>query len=172
MASAQNCSEFGVVLEVATNQSPEDRRAHLAFIQAVVTRMSAASTTTKGWLLPIVMATYGYALTQKADGVALLGIAAVLLFGLIDANYLNQERSFRALYDKVADGEDVPDFSMNPSLAAPSESAGKTQTPWKSVWSGVSGWFPDISVWVSWAVAPFYGSLVLVGLVIFCLVRS
>lgn len=88
----------------------EDRRKHLDFIQAVVTRMSAASSTTKGWLLPVVTATYGYAVVNREMSVALLGIAAVLLFAVIDANYLNQERAFRRLYDAVAQGGDIPAF--------------------------------------------------------------
>lgn len=48
----------------------EDRRKHLDFIQAVVARMSAASSNSKAWLLPVVAATYGYALTKNAESVA------------------------------------------------------------------------------------------------------
>lgn len=33
--------------------SPEDRRKHLDYIQAVVTRQSAASSSAKGWHLPV-----------------------------------------------------------------------------------------------------------------------
>ena len=44
--------------------SPEDRRQHLSFIQAVVTRMSQASSSSKTWPLPIVKLTYGYAITK------------------------------------------------------------------------------------------------------------
>ena len=58
-----------------TQHDPEDRRKHLDFIQSVVTRMSAASSNAKAWLLPVVTAAYGYALTQRADSVALLAVS-------------------------------------------------------------------------------------------------
>jgi hypothetical protein len=77
--------------------------------------------------LPIVTVSYGYALTKYAWSVAAVGIGAVLIFGLLDANYLKQERAFRSLYDQVANGGRIPRFSMNPTLAAP---AGKRSIYW------------------------------------------
>lgn len=132
--------------------SPEDRRQHLSFIQAIVTRMSQASSSAKTWLLPIVTLTYGYAITKEQLWVALLGICAVLIFGVLDANYLKQERAFRKLYDKVASGGDIPAFSLNPSLAG---TAG----------SNVNYW-PDWQDLRSWAVAPIYGPLIIAGVAI------
>lgn len=130
--------------------SAEDRRQHLSFIQAVITRMSQASSSSKSWLLPIVTATYGYAVTGKSILVALLGCLAVLVFGVLDANYLKQERAFRKLYDEVASGRPIPAFSMNPTLASP-------------IGNGANYWpdWPDVR---SWAVAPVYGPLLLAGL--------
>ncbi|MFD4591479.1 MULTISPECIES: HIT family protein [Streptomyces] len=130
--------------------STEDRRQHLSFIQAVITRMSQASSSSKSWLLPIVTATYGYAVTGKSILVALLGCLAVLVFGLLDANYLKQERAFRRLYDEVAAGSPIPAFSMNPTLASPEGSGSNYWPDW-----------PDVR---SWAVAPVYGPLLLSGL--------
>ena len=129
--------------------SPEDRRQHLSFIQAVVTRMSQASSSSKSWLLPIVTITYGYAVTKEQLWVAMLGVAAVAIFGLLDANYLKQERAFRKLYDKVAAGGDIPSFSLNPAFAGP---AGSKVNYW-----------PDWEDIRSWAVAPVYGPLLVVG---------
>ena len=98
-----------------TQHDPEDRRKHLDFIQSVVTRMSAASSNAKAWLLPVVTATYGYALTQCAGSVALLGVGATLLFSYLDANYLRQEKRFRALYKAVAQGAyNIAAFSLQP----------------------------------------------------------
>ncbi|GAB3924389.1 hypothetical protein GCM10011575_03390 [Microlunatus endophyticus] len=135
-------AEAGVV-------STEDRRQHLSFIQAVITRMSQASSSSKSWLLPIVTLTFGYAITHKSIVVALLGCLAVLVFGVLDANYLKQERAFRKLYDEVAAGHAVPPFSMNPALASP---AGTKVNYWPD--------WPDVR---SWAVAPVYGPLLLAG---------
>ncbi len=125
--------------------------------------MSAASATAKGWLLPVVTATYGYALTQDDGSVALLGIAAVGLFAMLDANYLRQEQAYRRLYDTVARGSrQVPTFTLDPSEADPT-----TTGPQRSkvlVWIG--HWIPGWRVWRSWSIAPFYGGLVVIGLVI------
>lgn len=132
--------------------SPEDRRQHLSFIQAVVTRMSQASSSAKTWLLPIVTLTYGYAVTKQQWLVAVMGLIAVVIFGVLDANYLKQERAFRKLYDKVAVGSDIPAFSMDPSLAG---SAGTKINYW-----------PDWEDIRSWAVAPVYGPLLLAGIAI------
>src|SRR6266536_4121001 len=99
-------------LQPADEPSPEDRRQHLMFIQSVVARMSQASASAKTWLLPIVTAAYGYALAKYSWSVAALGVGAVLVFCLLDANYMKQERAFRSLYDQVANGGRIPRFSM------------------------------------------------------------
>lgn len=132
--------------------SPEDRRQHLSFIQAVVTRMSQASSAAKTWLLPIVTVTYGYAVTKHQFWVAVMGVVAVAIFGLLDANYLKQERAFRKLYDKVSGGGDIPAFAMNPALAGPV--------------GGKVNYWPDWEDIRSWAVAPVYGPLLLAGVII------
>jgi histidine triad (HIT) family protein len=144
-------------LEIAGSRvevSPEDRRQHLAFIQAVITRMSQASATAKSLLLPVVSVTYGFALTQNRGGwIAGLGLLAVLVFGVLDANYLKQERAFRGLYDRVARGAKIPAFAMNPQIAAPAK--------------GVrANYWPDFVDVKSWAIAPIYGPLLIVGLAI------
>lgn len=145
--------------------SDEDHRQHLAFIQAVVTRMSAASSTAKGWLLPVVTATYGYALTKEDDVIALLGIVAVALFALLDANYLRQEKAYRALYVTVANNRrPVPPFTLDPTEADDPAAPG-APAPRKVV-AAIERWIPGRSVWVSWSIAPFYGPLLLIGLVI------
>jgi diadenosine tetraphosphate (Ap4A) HIT family hydrolase len=132
--------------------SPEDRRQHLSFIQAVVSRMSQASSSSKTWLLPIVTLTYGYAVTKHQFGVAVLGMFAVAIFGLLDANYLKQERAFRKLYGKVASGGDIPMFSLNPAIAGP---AGSKVNYW-----------PDREDVRSWAIAPVYAPLLVAGIAI------
>ena len=76
-----------------------------------MTRMSQASSSSKTWLLPILTLTYSYAITKHQTWIAVVGALAVLIFGLLDANYLKQERAFRKLYDKVASGGDIPAFS-------------------------------------------------------------
>lgn len=142
--------------------SPEDRRKHLDYIQAVITRMAGASTSAKGWLLPVVTAAYGYALTKHSESVALLGMGAVTLFMFLDANYLRQEKAFRRLYETVAKRlRPVPDFSLDPSDADdPIEPDDTTRAKFRQ-WR--RRWFPEWRTWLSWSIAPFYGTLLVVG---------
>ncbi|MEV4758878.1 hypothetical protein AB0J86_27800 [Micromonospora sp. NPDC049559] len=143
----------------------DDRRRHLDYIQAVVARMSTASAAAKSWLLPVVTAAYGYALTTGVGSVAVLGVAAVLLFGFLDANYLRQEKAYRRLYDAVARGtREVPLFSLDPSHA--DDPALPAVTLRQKIQLRIGRWFPDRNVWFSWSVAPFYGSLVIIGCLI------
>jgi histidine triad (HIT) family protein len=127
--------------------------------------MSAASSTAKGWLLPVVTVTYGYALTQNDGSIALLGIAAVGLFAMLDANYLRQEQAYRRLYDTVArKRRPVPSFTLDPSEADDPPQADAPPGQKVRVWVG--RWLPAARVWLSWSIAPFYGGLVFVGLLI------
>lgn len=151
--------------ETTPNQDKDDHRKHLDFIQAVVTRMSAASSAAKAWLLPVVTVTYGYALTQHAGSVALLGLLSVALFAFLDANYLRQEQGYRALYDAVArKTRPVPLFSLAiedalDPIPAPTTRRERTK-------ARVQKWFPGRGVWYSWSIAPFYGLLVVVGVAV------
>lgn len=131
--------------------TPEDRRQHLTFIQAIVTRMSQASSSAKTWLLAVLTLTYGFALNRDSAVGAALGVVTVLVFGLLDANYLKQERAFRRLYDKVAGGEPVPDFALTPALPA-TENRRKRD------------YWPAGSDLKSWAIAPVYGPFLLIGI--------
>lgn len=131
--------------------TPEDRRQHLSSLQGVITRMSQASSSAKTWLLVALTLTYGFALNKESALGAALGAVAVVVFGLLDANYLKQERAFRDLYDKVARGETVPAFALTPALAA-SENRRKRD------------YWPAWKDFKSWAIAPVYGPFLLIGL--------
>ncbi|HEX6686061.1 MAG TPA: hypothetical protein VF062_25010 [Candidatus Limnocylindrales bacterium] len=146
---------------------PEDRRKHLDFIQATITRMSSASTTTKSLMMPIVTATYGYALIEKVQPVALLGVAAVGLFAYLDANYLRQERRFRRLYKAVAEGKnEITIFSLNPDDVTLDGNGKSTEdwAKWMPRW--INRFLPGPDAWLSWSVGPFYLALAAVGLAV------
>lgn len=142
--------------------APEDRRKHLDYIQAVVTRQSAASAAAKGWLLPIVTATFGFALTQRSWPLAALGMVAVVLFAYLDANYLRSEKQFRRLYNTVArSSRRVPLFTLDPVDAdEPLPDGAPRMSTWKKV---IHSYLPEWSIWASWSVAPFYAALLVLG---------
>lgn len=153
---------------------------HLDYIQSIVTRMSHSSTQAKSWLLPVVTATFGYALTQRSGTVALLGIAAILLFGYMDASYLRQERAYRRLYNAAVAGKKLPALSLDPHDVdrkipdadgdpSPEDEFKKKSGFCKSLRKSVRGWFfADPAVWFSWSIFPFYGGFFAVGIAVFC----
>lgn len=137
--------------------SPEDRRQHLEFIQAAILRMSTASSTVKGWVLPMVTLVFGFALTQDSASVTVLGVVSVALFGFLDSQYLRRERAYRALFSAVVGGG-IPPYQMevDPLLKRPNENCKVTPAPaaqWRKVLA-------------SWSILGFYGPLLLVGLLV------
>lgn len=142
--------------------APEDRRKHLDYIQAIVTRQSAASSSAKGWLLPIVTATFGFALTQSSWPLAALGMVAVVLFAYLDANYLRSEKQFRRLYNTVArSSRRVPLFTLDPVDAEdPLPDDAPAMSKWKRA---MRTYLPERSIWASWSIAPFYIALLVLG---------
>jgi hypothetical protein len=92
--------------------------------------------------------------------------AAVLLFALLDANYLRQEQPFRRLYDMVARRtRPVPAFSLDPSHAR--DPLPPPANARERVARLIALWVPGRRVWSSWSIAPFYGGLIVIGVVAF-----
>lgn len=131
----------------------EDRRKHLEFIQAVVSRMSTASGVAKGWALTIATATYGYAGTKHSVLVGILGVFAVLLFAAVDSRYLREERKYRMLYDGARHGRVEP-YDMNATGYCESLERGERKT---LAWGRIVG---------SWSVRDYYGLILIAGLAV------
>ncbi len=120
----------------------DDQRKHLDFIQTVIARLSTTSSTAKGWGLTVAIAAYGYSATTAVPFVAMLGLIAVCLFGVLDSYYLREERLFRELYNDARRGF-IDVYSMDKNVY-------KNRCPRRVVIQ-------------SWSVAGFYGPLTLVG---------
>ena len=79
---------------------PTDQLKHLEFIQAVINRMAGNSALIKGWSITLSSALIGWAAANNAQiKYAVLGFFRPILFAVLDAFYLRQERLFRQLYD-------------------------------------------------------------------------
>lgn len=94
-----------------------DRIKHLEFIQGVITRLNTNSFQVKGWAVTIIVGVLAlFASTKKIDFI-LIGVFPTLLFWIMDAYCLSQERKFRGLYNDVAEISDthlkVKPFNMN-----------------------------------------------------------
>jgi hypothetical protein len=100
---------------------PEDmltaKLKHLEFIQNIITRMANNSFLLKGWTVTLIVAIF--ALENKSIGknLVLLSILPIVIFWLLDAYFLRQERLYRKLYKKVAENEQADNtFSLNTRL--------------------------------------------------------
>lgn len=147
---------------------PEDRRQHLAFIQDAIARMAHASSSAKGWVLPVVTAAYGFAIVGRSGTVAIVGIVATIAFAYIDGHYLQQEQCFRRLYEAVSEGDErVPSYAMRWSLVTPPRASNGAERRKGQVRLRLTlaKWVPEKAVWLSWSIVPFYGTLALVGVV-------
>jgi hypothetical protein len=92
----------------------ESKLKHLDMIEAVVNRMANNSFLLKGWSVTLVSALLALAAANSDRRFVFVAVLPLLMFWLLDAYFLRQERLFRKLYDKVRtlDASAI-DFSMN-----------------------------------------------------------
>ena len=76
--------------------------AHLGFIQGVINRMGANSFLLKGWSITLMAAVFALSSKDADQRFVLLAYFPVIVFWVLDAYFLHQERLFRKLYEKVA----------------------------------------------------------------------
>lgn len=134
----------------------EKKLKHLELIQNVINRMAQTSFLLKGWAVTLVAGLLALS-SATQERIAFLAIAylPLIVFWILDAYYLWQERLFRAIYDEVRGrDENEIDFSMNP----PGSAMGGRNT-----WLGTA---------FSKTILIFYLSLVLtvIGIMLFLMV--
>lgn len=78
--------------------------AHLGFIQGVITRMGANSFLLKGWSITLVAAMFALSVKDADKRFMLIAFFPALVFWVLDAFFLHQEKLFRKLYVEVAGG--------------------------------------------------------------------
>ena len=120
------------------------RIAHLAMLQGVITRMGANSFTLKALAATFGSAAVAVMATVETPSLyyAAAAIVPMVIFWLMDAQYLRLERAYRKLYDKVRKGTEVEAYSLE-------------ATPFMDD----SG--PVLRLAVSWSVSWFYAAIFL-----------
>lgn len=90
--------------------------AHLGFIQGVITRMAGNSLALKGSAMALTVGvTALMGASNNFNGLFILAaIIPVIVFWIMDAQYLRLERKYRKLYEAVRHEADIEAFSMNP----------------------------------------------------------
>lgn len=92
----------------------EKKFKHMEMVQNIINRMSSNSFFIKGWCVTLVSALF--VLSSKDANIAFIFVAffPVLMFWILDAYFLRQERLFRKLYEKIRNtDENAIDFSMD-----------------------------------------------------------
>lgn len=95
----------------------EKKFKHLDMIQGIVNRMAGNSFMLKGWTVTLIAGVF--ALASKDVDECYFGIAyiPILIFWGLDSYYLQQERLYRSLYEKITNTEEKDiDFSLKASL--------------------------------------------------------
>lgn len=95
---------------------PDDKAAYLAMIQLIITRMGANSFILKGWNVTLVSALFALSVKDSNTRFVMVAFLPSVVFWVLDAYYLRQERLFRKLYEEAslstAQSPLVPLFSM------------------------------------------------------------
>jgi hypothetical protein len=74
-------------------------QSYLNILQGVVTRMAASSANCKTWCVTLVSAIIVVIADKAKPNYVWIALLPVILFFFLDAYYLGQERSFRAIYN-------------------------------------------------------------------------
>jgi hypothetical protein len=91
----------------------EAKLKHLEFIQNTISRMAHNSFLLKGWTITLLGALLGLNKDNIDFKIVLIGIFLTLVFWILDAYFLAQERYFRGRYDEVRQKDPRKiDFSM------------------------------------------------------------
>lgn len=100
---------------IAPEKAAELRVKHLEMVQAIVARMSNQAAALKNYCITLTTAVCGFAVTLQRPFVALLAVMPILIFWLLDAQYLRLERQFRSLFDHIRseNWEAIPNFEIN-----------------------------------------------------------
>lgn len=92
----------------------ENKLKHLEIIQSVISRMANNSFLLKGWAVTLVSALIALGAKDTDNRFILVAYLPVIMFWILDGYFLQQERLFRNLYEKVRKIDETSiDFSMN-----------------------------------------------------------
>ena len=94
----------------------EKKLKHLEMLQNIIDRMAGNSFSLKGWSVVLVSALFALAASDSNTRFVYLAYLPSMMFWILDGYFVQQERLFRKLYDRVRTAsESEIDFSMDTS---------------------------------------------------------
>ena len=132
----------------------ENKYKHMDYIQSAISRMASNSFYLKGWNVTIIAAIVALSFKESDWRIYACALALNIVFWVLDAYYLKQEKLFRELYNQISkiDDDEAVDFSMDTSKFK------------KEVFAIPRLMLTNISI------TPLYSSISLVLLVLICIV--
>lgn len=117
--------------------------AHLTMIQSIITRMGANSFNIKA--LSATLASAAIAVlsnTQNPSYIyAIAALIPIVLFALMDIQYLRQERAYRKLYEKIRTSSEIEAYNLDANRFK-------------------GGFCESINIAISWSLSLFYVALI------------
>ncbi|MFM2151455.1 MAG: hypothetical protein RLZZ187_3761 [Pseudomonadota bacterium] len=124
-------------MSLSSDKIADLRMKQLEMLQSIIGRMAGYGSAHKNYCITITTAICGAAVTLQRPFLTLLSLIPILVFWLLDTQYLRVERRFRQIFGAAAQEswETAPSFNFNLNSV-----------------SGVSFW--DCAI--SWSVLVFY----------------
>lgn len=130
----------------------DNKLKHLEFIQNTINRMSTNSFIIKGWCITIFAAVYTLANKESDKSYNIINYLIIPLFWYLNAYFLQLERKYRILYNKVRILDEIHiDFSMDIS-----------KNDFKNLETNIFSCCFSKSLW------PLYIILLLVNIILIC----
>lgn len=94
--------------------SGDNKRKHLKFIQAAISRMAGNLFFLRGWTITLLTGIFAIVVSKEVNTrYFLLAYFLLFIFWILDGYFLSQERKFRCLYDDVRKLDEAEiDFCM------------------------------------------------------------
>ena len=132
---------------------------YLNILQSVIARMAGNSSNCKTWCVTLISALLVVIVDKGNVDYVWIVLIPVLLFGFLDAYYLGQERAFRRTYSDFVDRMHVGSASVSEVYkVAPPKGFSVVQATFASL--------------RSFAIYPFYGTLIVMTVLAYFLIST
>jgi len=139
-------------MSISADKAADLQAKQLEMVQAIVARLANYGATLKNYCITLVTVVSGFAVTLQKPGIALLALMPIIVFSLLDAQFLRIERRYRSLFNKLTREE----WGVPPAFDISARSA------------------PEVgyrSAFFSWSIMIFYLPLALAVVVVLLAAR-
>ena len=92
-------------MSISKDKIAELQVKRLEMVQAIISRLANNGATLKNYCITLTTAICGFAVTLQLPLIAFLALLPIVVFTLLDAQFLRVERRFRGLFDQFTEEE-------------------------------------------------------------------